>query len=169
MTHFTSANAIRRSKILIVFMAFLFGLVTLTNNFTDYAVYSDYIRQIISMSDTQGNDSRRYRGVTSMVFHHRFYWTIITLEIIFTFSFLIGTYQLCQKLRAPREEFHEAKKFAVVGFGTALFVYQTLYVIILNEWFDMDYSSQRSAFEWARNNIEYMFLALIYLLVAKDD
>jgi hypothetical protein len=33
----------------------------------------------------------------------------------------------------------------------------------------MEYSAQRSAFEWARTNIEYMFLALIYLLVAKDD
>jgi predicted small integral membrane protein len=168
MSHFTTAGAIRRSKVLIVFMASLFGLMTLINNFTDYAAYSDYIGQIISMSDTQGNDSRRYRAVTSTMFHHRFYWTIITLEIIFTFSFLLGTYQLFRKLSAPREEFHEAKKYAIVGFSTALFVYQTLYVTILNEWFDMDYSAQRSAFEWARNNIEYMFLALIYLLVAKD-
>jgi predicted small integral membrane protein len=94
MSHFTTAGAIRRSKVLIVFMASLFGLMTLINNFTDYAAYSDYIGQIISMSDTQGNDSRRYRAVTSTMFHHRFYWAIITLEIIFTFSFLLGTYQL---------------------------------------------------------------------------
>nr|WP_256590923.1 hypothetical protein [Pseudomonas sp. ERMR1:02] len=56
-----------------------------------------------------------------------------------------------------------------MGFSTALFVYQTLYVIILNEWFDMEYSAQRNAFDWARSNIEYMFLGLIYLLVAKDN
>lgn len=169
MNNFTTAGVIRRSKILVVVMAALFGLMTLINNFTDYAAYSDYIGRIISMSDTTGNDSRRYRAITSPLFHHRFYWAIITLEIIFTFSFLVGTYQLYRKLSAPRSEFHEAKKFAIIGFSTALFVYQTLYVIILNEWFDMEYSAQRNAFEWARSNIEYMFLGLIYLLVAKDN
>lgn len=169
MNNFTTAGVIRRSKILVVVMAALFGLMTLINNFTDYAAYSDYIGRIISMSDTTGNDSRRYRAITSPLFHHRFYWAIITLEIIFTFSFLVGTYQLYRKLCAPRSEFHEAKKFAIIGFSTALFVYQTLYVIILNEWFDMEYSAQRNAFEWARSNIEYMFLGLIYLLVAKDN
>ncbi|NUU36221.1 DUF2165 domain-containing protein [Pseudomonas sp. C2B4] len=169
MNNFTTAGVIRRSKVLIVLMAALFGLMTLVNNFTDYAAYSDYIGRILSMSDTVGNDSRRYRAITSTIFHHRFYWAIITLEIIFTFSFLVGTYQLYRKLTAPRREFHEAKKFAIIGFSTALFVYQTLYVIILNEWFDMEYSAQRNAFEWARTNIEYMFLGLIYLLVAKDN
>lgn len=169
MNNFTTASIIRRSKILVVLMASLFGVMTLINNFTDYAAYSDYIGRIISMIDTTGNDSRRYRAVTSTIFHHRFYWAIITLEIIFTFSFLVGTYQLYRKLTAPRSEFHEAKKFAIIGFSTALFVYQTLYVIILNEWFDMEYSAHRNAFEWARNNIEYMFLGLIYLLVAKDN
>jgi predicted small integral membrane protein len=169
MNNFNTAGVIRRSKILVVLMASLFGLMTLINNFTDYAAYSDYIGRIISMSDTAGNDSRRYRAITSTLFHHRFYWAIITLETIFTLAFLVGTYQLCRKLAAPRSEFHEAKKFAIIGFSTALFVYQTLYVIILNEWFDMEYSAQRNAFEWARNNIEYMFLGLIYLLVAKDN
>lgn len=169
MNNFTTASIIRRSKILVVLMASLFGTMTLINNFTDYAAYSDYIGRIISMSDTVGNDSRRYRAVNSTMFHHRFYWAIITLEIIFTFSFLVGTCQLYRKLTAPRSEFHEAKKFAIIGFSTALFVYQTLYVIILNEWFDMEYSDHRNAFEWARSNIEYMFLGLIYLLVAKDN
>ncbi|MGE8066507.1 DUF2165 family protein [Pseudomonas sp. NPDC089569] len=168
MSHYTTASIIRRSKILIVAMAALFGLMTLANNFTDYTAYSEYIGQILSMSHTEGNESRRYRAISSPMFHHRFYWAIITLETIFTFSFLVGTYQLWRKLAAPRKDFHEAKKFAIIGFSSALFTYQTLYVIILNEWFDMEYSAQRNAFEWARNNIEYMFLGLIYLLVAKD-
>jgi predicted small integral membrane protein len=169
MNNFTTAGVIRRSKVLIVLMAALFGLMTLINNFTDYAAYTDYIGRIISMSETVGNDSRRYRAVTSTFFHHRFYWAIITLEIIFTFSFLLGTYHLYRKLAAPRSEFHAAKKFAIIGFTTAIFVYQFFYVVILNEWFDMEYSAQRNAYEWARNNIEYMFLGLIYLLVAKDN
>ncbi|NUT74505.1 DUF2165 domain-containing protein [Pseudomonas sp. C1C7] len=169
MSNFTTAGVIRRSKIVVVLMAALFGLMTLTNNFTDYAAYSDYIGRIISMSNTEGNDSRQYRAISSTLFHHRFYWAIITLEIIYTFSFLVGTYHLYRKLAAPRGEFHEAKKFAIIGFSTALFVYQTLYVIILNEWFDMEYSAQRNAFDWARSNIEYMFLGLIYLLVGKDN
>ena len=169
MSNFTTLCTIRRSKVLIVLMAALFGLVTLTNNFTDYTAYSDYIGRIISMSDTVGNDSRRYRAVTSALFHHRFYWAIITLEIMFTLSFLVGTYQLYRNINAPRHEFHDAKKFAIVGFTTAIFVYFTFYVIVLNEWFDMDSSIQGNGFHWARNNIEFMFLGLIYLVLVKDN
>jgi predicted small integral membrane protein len=124
MNKLTTASVIRRSKVLIVLTATLFGLMTLTNNVTDYAAYAEYIGRIISMSDTAGNDSRRYRSITSNMFHHRFYWAIISLEIIFTFSCLAGTWQLYRKLDAPRNEFHEAKKFAVAGLVTGIFVYQ---------------------------------------------
>ena len=168
MNHFTTVCAIRRSKVLNVLMAALFGIATLINNFTDYAAYTEYIGRIISMSDTVGNDSRRYRAVTSTLFHHRFYWAIITLEVIFTFSCLYGTFHLYRKINAPRNDFHEAKKFAIVGLTTAIFVYYILYVIILNEWFDVEYSAQRNAFDWARSNIQYMFFALIYLVLPND-
>jgi len=80
MNKFTTACVIRRSKVLIVFTAALFGLVTLVNNVTDYAAYADYIGRIISMSNTEGNDSRRYRAIHSTMFHHRFYWAIISLD-----------------------------------------------------------------------------------------
>lgn len=169
MNRLTTACVIRRSKILIVLMAALFGLMTHINNFTDYAAYADHIGRIISMSTTENNDSRRYRAITSPLFHHRFYWAIITFETIYTLSFLVGSYQLFRQINAPRNDFQEAKKFAIVGFVTAIFVYQTLYVTILNEWFDMEYSAQRNTFDWARNNIEYMFLGLIYLTAVKDS
>lgn len=169
MNKLTTACVIRRSKVIIVFTAALFGLTTLANNITDYAAYADFIGRILSMSDTEGNDSRRYRAITSNLFHHRFYWAIISLEIIYTFSCLVGTYQLCRKVDAPRNEFHEAKKFAIAGLVTGIFVYQALYVIILNEWFDMDYSAHRNTYVWAENNIAYMFLGLIYLTAVKDN
>lgn len=102
MSNFTAASTIRRSKLLIVFMGAAFGLVTLTNNFSDYTAYSEYIGLIISMSTTEGNDSRQYRAISSTMFHHRFYWMIITLEIIYTFTCLYGTYQLYRKLNASR-------------------------------------------------------------------
>jgi predicted small integral membrane protein len=169
MFDITTIIMIRRSKIIVVLLAALFGLTTLANNFTDYAAYAEYIGRIINMSATEGNESRRYRAITSTLFHHRFYWAIITIETIFTLSFLIGTYQLLRTINAPHNEFHDAKKFAIAGFTMAIFVYQTFYVIILNEWFDLEYSAQRSAFDWARNNIEYMFLGLVYLVGVKDS
>jgi predicted small integral membrane protein len=52
---------------------------------------------------------------------------------------------------------------------TGIIVYQLLYVTILNEWFDLEYSTQRNANDWAQRNIEYMFLALIYLTAVKDN
>ena len=168
MSYFNTACMVRRSKLLVVFMAALFGATTLINNITDYTAYAEYIGRIISMSDTVGNDSRRYRAISSPLFHHRFYWALISLETIFTCSCIVGTYQLYRKLDAPLREFHEAKKFAISGFITAIFTYQTFYNIILNDWFDLEYSKQASAFEWAQTQTQYMFFGIIYLLAAKD-
>ena len=168
MSYFNTTCLVRRSKLLVVFMAALFGATTLINNITDYTAYAEYIGRIISMSDTVGNDSRRYRAISSPLFHHRFYWALISLETIFTCSCIVGTYQLYRKLDAPIREFHEAKKFAVSGFITGIFTYQTFYNIILNEWFDLEYSKQANAFEWAQTQIQYMFFGIIYLLAARD-
>ena len=94
---------------------------------------------------------------------------IITLETIYTAFCLLGVYKLCRKMNASRKEFKGAKKFAVFGLVTAIFVYYFIYVIILNEWFDLEYSAQSEAFDWARSNIEYMFPALIYLTLDNDN
>jgi hypothetical protein len=32
----------------------------------------------------------------------------------------------------------------------------------------VEYSAQRNAFDWARSNIQYMFFALIYLVLPND-
>ncbi|WP_339545668.1 DUF2165 domain-containing protein [Pseudomonas sp. RA_35y_Pfl2_P32] len=169
MIKFTTACAIRRSKVLIVLMAGLFGIFTLINNYTDYTAYYEYIGDILSMATTEGNDSRRYRAVTSKLFHHRFYWTIITLETIFTLCCLVGTYQLYRNIDSTHKGFRGAKKMAIVGLTIAITVYYVMYVIILNEWFDMEYSTNRNAFDWARSNLEYMFPALIYLTLENDS
>nr|WP_322740472.1 hypothetical protein [Pseudomonas kielensis] len=58
---------------------------------------------------------------------------------------------------------------AVVGLTTAITVYYVMYIIILNEWFDMEYSTNRNAFDWARSNLEYMFPALIYLTLENEN
>jgi predicted small integral membrane protein len=168
MNDLTTAYLIRRSKILVVLMAALFGITTLTNNITDYAAYTDYIGKILSMTNTEGNESRRYRAITSSFFHHRFYWAIITLETMFTIGLLVGIYQLSRKRNTSGSEFNEAKKFAIAGLTLALFTYQIFYSVILNEWFDMDFTSRPNGYEWARNNIEYMFFGLIYLVATKD-
>ena len=163
MIKLTTTCAVRRSKILIVLMAATFGCVTLVNNFTDYTAYYEYIGEILSMGSTEGNESRRYRAINSSLFHHRFYWAIITFETIFTICCLFGTYQLYRTLEAPRKEFQNAKRFAVIGLTTAIFVYYIMYIVIINEWFDVEYSTKRNAFDWARSNLEYMFPALIYV------
>ncbi len=168
MSYFTTSCMVRRSKLIVIFMAALFGTTTIINNITDYSAYAEYIGRIISMSDTVDNDSRRYRAISSPLFHHRFYWALITLETMYTCSFIVGFYQLYRKLDASRSEFYEAKKFAISGFITAIFTYQTFYIIILNEWFDLEYSKQANALYWAQIQIEYMFFGIIYLLAARD-
>lgn len=164
----TTACLIRQSKVLIALMAGIFGLIIVFSNLTDYSTNHDYIAHILSMDTTRGNSSRLYRAITSSVLHHRFYWMIITLETIFTTCCLIGTYQLYRNIHASRKEFHEAKRFAIVGLVTGIVVYYLIFQVILNEWFDMDASLQWNAMEWARGIVDFQMPALIYLVLKND-
>ncbi|APC15844.1 hypothetical protein BLL42_08890 [Pseudomonas frederiksbergensis] len=168
MTHFTTACVIRRSKLGMVLMAGIFGLLIVFSNLTDYSSNYEFVGHILSMDTTRPNNELRYRAITSPMLHHRIYWMIITFEITYTVCCLLGAYQLYKKLHAPRKEFHEAKKYAIVGLMIGIFVYYFCLQVVGNEWFDMDTSKEWNAMTWTRNVIDYMMTALIFLALKID-
>jgi len=146
-------------------MAFLsfFGLLVMYSNFTDYSTNYEYVGHVLSMDTTRANTNISYRAITSPMLHHRIYWIIITLEVMYTAYCLVGTYQLFKNRHASADVFHEAKKLSIVGLLIALFVYYVCLQVIGVEWFNMDESKAWNAKDWARHVVDFILPLLIYL------
>ncbi|MBV4550367.1 DUF2165 domain-containing protein [Pseudomonas sp. SWRI102] len=168
MHSLTTAQLIRKSKAIIVLIAGLFGVLVMISNLTDYANNYEYVGHILSMDTTVGNERLMYRAVTSPIAHHRIYWMIITLESIFTTCCLLGAYQMLRNLHAPHNAFHEAKKYAIIGLTTALFVYYFCLQVIANEWFEMDTSEQWNMIPWTKVATDFLLPALIFVSIKND-
>ncbi|QAY89778.1 DUF2165 family protein [Pseudomonas sp. ACM7] len=163
MNHLTTDKLIRYSKVVLMAYISFFGLMVMYSNFTDYPSNYEYVGHILSMDTTRENLNLSYRAITSPMLHHRIYWLIITLEVIYTAFCLLGAYHLYRNINAPAAVFHEAKKFAIIGLLIGLFVYYICLQVIGTEWFNMDESAIWNAKDWARHIVDFMFPLLIYI------
>ncbi|MDI2141972.1 MULTISPECIES: DUF2165 family protein [unclassified Pseudomonas] len=165
MKSLTTDQLVRYSKVILMAYISFFGLLVMHSNFTDYSSNYEYVGHILSMDTTQINENIRYRAITSPMLHHRIYWLIITLEVIYTVCCLLGTYHLYQKINDSAEAFHEAKKLSLIGLMIAMFVYYVGLQTIGVEWFDMDTSQTWNAKDWARHIVDFIFPLLIYIVM----
>ncbi|WP_166216087.1 DUF2165 family protein [Pseudomonas atagonensis] len=163
MSNLTTDKLIRYSKVTLMTYFSFFGLLVMFSNFTDYSSNYEYVGHVLSMDTTQINDNIRYRAIESPMLHHRIYWLIITMEVIYTAFCLLGAFHLCRKLNASAEEFHEAKKYSIIGLLLATFVYYVCLQVIGVEWFDMDTSQTWNANDWARHIVDFILPLLIYI------
>ena len=163
MNDLTTDKLIRYSKVILMSYISLFGLMVMFSNFTDYASNYEYVGHILSMDTTRENLNLSYRAITSPILHHRIYWFIITLEVVYTAFCLLGTYHLYRNINAPAAVFHEAKKYSIVGLLIGFFVYYICLQVIGTEWFNMDESAFWNAKDWARHIVDFMFPLLIYI------
>jgi predicted small integral membrane protein len=135
------------------------------SNFTDYTTNYENISHILSMETTDDDGRYSYRAITSHIFHHRIYWFIITLELIYTLFFMIGTCYLYKNMNSSAEEFHEAKKPAIIGLFIALSLYYVGFQVIGVEWFNMDQSQAWSYKDWTRHIVDFILPLLIYIVI----
>lgn len=163
MNNLTTDKLIRYSKVILMAYISFFGLMVMYSNFTDYPSNYEYVSHILSMDTTRENLNLSYRAITSPILHHRIYWFIITLEVVYTAFCLLGTYHLYRNINAPAAVFHEAKKFSIVGLLIGFFVYYICLQVIGTEWFNMDESAIWNAKDWARHIVDFMFPLLIYI------
>lgn len=169
MNQLTTSKIIRFSKATLMLSISFFGLLVMYSNFTDYASNYESISNILSMEST-GDDGRySYRAVTSHMLHHRIYWLIITLEVIYTIFFMIGTCYLYKNMNGSAEEFHEAKKPAIIGLLIALLLYYVGFQVIGVEWFNMDQSHAWSYKDWTRHIVDFILPLLIYIAIRVED
>jgi predicted small integral membrane protein len=161
----TTDKLIRYSKVTLMTYISIFGLLVMYSNFTDYSSNYEYVGHILSMDTTQVNTNIRYRAIDSPMLHHRIYWFIITMEVIYTVCCLVGTYHLYRKTNESADVFHEAKKLSIIGLLTALFIYYVCLQVIGVEWFDMDTSQTWNAKDWARHIVDFLLPLLIYIAI----
>jgi predicted small integral membrane protein len=165
LNNLTTDQLIRYSKVILMAFFSFFGLLVMFSNFTDYTSNYEYVGHILSMDTTRENANISYRAITSPIIHHRIYWIIITLEVMYTAYCLMGTYQLFKNLHAPAAVFHEAKKLAIIGLLIAIFIYYICLQVVGVEWFNMDESPLWNAKDWARHIVDFIFPLLIYLVI----
>ncbi|EJM69094.1 DUF2165 family protein [Pseudomonas sp. GM55] len=163
MNSFNTNQTIRISKVTILLFVSFFGLLTTYNNLTDYSTNYEYLSHILSMDTTPNLHKHSYRAITSPLLHHRIFWLIITLEIMFTLFCILGTYYLYKNISASKEAFHESKKFAVIGLLIGLFIYYVCFQAIGIEWFNMDESAKWNYRDWGRQAVDFILLSLIYI------
>lgn len=165
MNSLTTNQVIRLSKAKLMLFTSLFGLLMLYNNFTDYSTNYEYISHILSMDTTNDQSKYRHRAITSAILHHRIYWLIITLEVVYTLCCLLGTYCLYKNINASPEQFHEAKKPAIIGLLIALFLYYVGFQTVGTEWFNMDESKTWNYNYRAGHIVDFIFPLLIYIAI----
>lgn len=162
MNHLTTSQTIRISKATLMLFVSIFGLLVMYSNFTDYPTNYQYIGHILSM-DTIQADAYKYRAITSAMAHHRIYWLIITLEVLFTCFCMVGTYHLYKHINSSARKFHEAKKFSLIGLLIAIFVYYIGFQVIGVEWFNMDESDHWNYKDWARHIVDFIMPVMMYV------
>ncbi|VVQ38207.1 hypothetical protein PS943_05661 [Pseudomonas fluorescens] len=165
MNNITTDKIIRYSKVILMTYISFFGLLVMYSNFTDYASNYEYVGHVLSMDTTRENLNLSYRAITSPMLHHRIYWIIITLEVTYTVFCLLGAYHLYRNINASSKNFHEAKKFAIIGLLIAMFVYYICLQVVGVEWFNMDESHTWNAKDWARHIVDFILPLLIFIAI----
>ncbi|MFZ3280195.1 DUF2165 family protein [Pseudomonas sp.] len=163
MNTLSTDKLIRYSKVILMAYISFFGLLVMIHNFTDYESNYTYVAHILSMDTTTANQNILYRAIESPLLHHRIYWFIITMEVIYTVLCMMGTYQLYRQVHASADEFHEAKKLSIMGIMVAIFIYYVCLQTVGVEWFDMDTSQTWNAKDWARHIVDFIFPVMIYI------
>jgi predicted small integral membrane protein len=167
---FTVSQAIRLSKALIVLTVGLLGLLVVFGNVTDYNTNFQFVKHVLSMDsvDKVPDNTIAYRAITSTAFHHFAYIVIIIWEALITLLCLFGSYKMFRKFNAPAEEFHESKKWGVLGLTACFLLWFFGFQVVAGEWFGMWMNSIWNGIPDAFRLVTYQTVALVFIVMKND-
>ena len=151
-------QAVRFSKILLLFALGLMTFFIALTNILDYQANLAFVKGVLSMNDIFMKEANIWRSITHPVIHHIAYWVLILFEAVSAIFCLWGAIHLWKNRKQHSAGFHEAKLIGFRGLIIGLSLWLVGFVAIGGEFFLMwrseIWNAQATAFS----------LAIIYLL-----
>jgi predicted small integral membrane protein len=158
---------LRLVKIALVLAVALYYSLVVFNNVTDYNSNYQFVRHVLMMDTTFPGNQGMWRAVHSSAWHTAFFLAIIAWELLTMLLCGWGAVRLVKALGRPAGEFHEAKRWAIVGLTLGLAMWVVAFLSVGGEWFLMwqskAWNGQEAAFRM------FTVLGIVLLLVWQRD
>ncbi|MGE6257660.1 DUF2165 family protein [Heyndrickxia sporothermodurans] len=161
-------NVIRLTKSLLTVFFGLYVLFVAFGNVTDYNSNYMFVKHVLSMDTTFEGNSLMYRAITSTALHHVGYILIIIVEWIIALSCLYGGWKMFKQRNGSPEEFHNAKKWGMIGLLLGIAVWFLGFQVIGGEWFAMWQSQQWNGLDSAFRLTTYISTTLVILMMKES-
>lgn len=168
MCSLSTMKAIRLAKVAMVTFFGLLAAVVVFGNVTDYGSNYNFVTHVLSMDTTFPGNTIMYRAITSTWIHHALYWLIIATEAVITILCLWGAYNMCKKLNASAEEFHQSKKIAIIAMVLSSALWFFGFQVVAGEWFGM-WMSKWNGLPDATRLCLSIYATLIFISLKNDD
>jgi predicted small integral membrane protein len=169
MANISTSTIIRITKIALIFTIACFTFIVALDNIIDYNSNFQFVKHVLSMDTTFRHNHLLRRAITSPIFHHIAYNFIICLEGLITILCFKGGYDLLKHIKAPAHQFHEAKKFFILGSLCCCLLWFFGFQVVGGEWFGMWMSTEWNGLMSAFRLVTYMFLTLLFVSMKNDD
>lgn len=158
---------LRAAKTLLVFGVALFYLFVVLNNTTDYNSNYQFVRHVLMMDSTFPGNRGMWRAINSPAVHTMFYLSIITWETLTMILCWAGAIKLAGALRGNAQNFHAAKRLAIMGLTLSLLMWLIAFLSVGGEWFLMwqskTWNGQDAAFRM------FTVVGIVLVLLVQED
>ena len=158
---------LRLCKITTTALSFLYLLVVVFNNLTDYNSNYEFVRHTLTMDTTFPGNHGMWRAINAPAAHTAFYVAIIAWEALTMALCWWGGFRLLKARRSTAAEFERAKSVAVAGLTLSLLMWLVAFLAVGAEWFLMWQSAtgngQMAAFRM------FTVVGIVLLLLAQPE
>lgn len=144
--------AVRLSKIILTGGIALFAFLVALNNLVDPGSNWTFVQRVLSMDTVFPDSTLTWRAITHPTVHLAAYVIIILIETLTCLAFLVATWAMARKFRAPKAEFQRAKQLTAIGVITGFGLWFIGFMGIGGEWFVMwqsaTWNGQTAAFQF---------------------
>lgn len=153
----------RLSKIALVGASFLFLLLVVFNNLTDYGSNYAFVHHVLKMDTTFPGNAGMWRAIDSPAVYHAFYAGIILWEAAACVLLALGGIKLWGARKGPAKAFETAKALAVAGLTLSMLQWSIAFISVGGEWFLMWQSKTWNGQEAAFRMFTMMGVTLLFL------
>jgi predicted small integral membrane protein len=165
----STANIIRITKVVLVLTVAFFAFIVALDNILDYDANFEFVKHVLSMDTTFPHNLLMSRAITSPTLYHIAYRIVICFEGLIAVLCFKGSYDLLRNINAPAQQFHEAKRFSILGLLCCCLLWFFGFQAVAGEWFGMWMSTVWNGLMAAFRLVTYMFITLLFVSMKNDD